>query len=407
MERLRDYKFEKLVSGQASGVEDFFEKLIKKQFVNKDAIKELHHSLMKYVTLEGATFFLRLYGSFQKDSYDLLRRGFLTEYQDKTRMVFCDNTFSMLFAGLKIAGISVSEVQLLEYLKQRQLICSFGMTSNERELSYYTPTKAIRVPVNSKGWYQAHIKSTGHSYEGMSENKLSDFFPNPDRVDWSENEIRIVSENLSEEQKRLLIAHFIRLVHPLNSFLVPKKNHIQYEGKRIGEELEVILYVRDYLKKEFLEEYKEFEEISMGHSFAEIETQIKDITWFEEPISTPKKVASKNKKPKTKKAFKEKTIGYEDEEDDILKLEKQLKSIGKEVFVAILFAEIRDNSSVSIEEIALKYPKFKEFKSSSQASRLSTAKSIFKNTLEIEALNIIIDSARLDDKTRELAKSYL
>ena len=406
MESLRTYKFEKLTSGNASGVEELFDKLIKQQFSQKESIKSLHRSLMKYINLEGATFFLRLYGSFPKDSYDLLRRGFVTEYEDNTRMVFCDNTFSMFFSGLKIAGISVSEFQLLDYLKQRQLICSFGLTSKEKEFSFYKPQQAIKVPVNINGWYQAHIKSTGHSFVGMTKSKLSDFFPNPERKEWSENEIRSVSENLSQEQRQLLIAHFIRLVHPLNSFLVPKKNHVQYDGKRIGEEVELILYVRNYLKNEFPEEYKEFEEISMGHLFDESKTKIKEITWFEDPIKGIMKGLKKGKNTIKRVKEKEITSGFtEDKENSIVNLEKNLKSVGKEVFVEILYPALLNDLNVAAEEIAIQNVKFNNFKS--QKTRLSTARSIFRKGLEIEALNIISNSTKLDDKVRLLARSYM
>lgn len=406
MERLRAHKFERLSSGSALNVEELFEKVIKPQFAHKEAIKELHNSLMKYVKLEGATFFLRLYGSFPKDSYGLLRRGFLTEYQDKTRMVFCDNTFSMIFAGLKISGISLSENQISEYLSQKQLICSFGLTTKEKELSYYTPQKAIRLPFNAKGWYQAHIKSTGHSFDGMSEKKLSDLFPNPNRAEWNEDKIRKTSENLSDEQKKLLIAHFIRLVHPLNSFLVPKRNHIKYDGKRIGEELEVILHVRDYLKKEFPSEYKEFEEISMGHPFPETSTKITNITWFEDPVTEVTRKGVTKKKEKSTKEKTEKDVAAADiEEETIIHLEKQLKSIGKDVFVMILYPALYENLDVTTEEIASKHPKFAAFKS--QKNRLSTAKSIFKKGLQIEALNSIVNSSRLDSEVRDIAENYL
>src|SRR5690606_18736710 len=124
------------------------------------------------------TFFVRLYGSFSKDKYDLLRRGFLTEYPNKYRMVFCDNTFSMLFTGFKLAGVSFTEKDIKELFLQNKLVCSFGLTRNERELSYYSPEGALKVNLNSKGWYLAHINPVGYNFEGKS---IKDVFENPDR----------------------------------------------------------------------------------------------------------------------------------------------------------------------------------------------------------------------------------
>jgi hypothetical protein len=67
-----------------------------------------------YLNMDNKTLFLRLYGSYPKDKYDLLRRGFLTEYPCKTKISFCDNTFSMLFTGLKLANIPLTNLKLAD-----------------------------------------------------------------------------------------------------------------------------------------------------------------------------------------------------------------------------------------------------------------------------------------------------
>lgn len=407
MERLRHHKFEKLSSGNAVNVEEFFEKIIKPQFIHKEKIQELHKTLMNYVKLDDATFFLRLYGSFPKDSYHLLRRGFLTEYPDKTMMAFCDNTFSMIFAGLKIGGFSISEEQLADYLKQKQLICSFGLTSKEKELSYYSPQKAIRVALNSKGWYQAHIKPTGYGFGELSKKNLQEFFPNPDRNEWDINKIRKTSENLPLEHKQLLVAHFVRLVHPLNSFLVPKKNHVIYSGKRIGEEVELIKYVRNYLRNQFPSEYEEFENITLSHSFPDSISSLNNISWYEEPVDNKSNKNVVKGKKQLKTVSDNNSIIKEEVEELDNKLEKWLKSIGKEVFIEILYPALQENRAVTKEEIAKTYQKFSTYTSNSQNSRLSTGRSIFDKGLECEALQIIIDSSRLDSNVSVKARKYL
>ena len=86
-------------------------------------------------------------------------------------------------------------------------------------------------------------------------------------------------------------------------------------------------------------------------------------------------------------------------------LDKWLKSIGKATFVEILFPALRDNINVTYKEIAEKYPKYENYKS--QQARLSTARSIFHNGLELKALQIIAGSSRLDANVVEKAKLYL
>ena len=41
----------------------------------------------------------------------------------------------MLFTGLKLANIPLTNIKLSDYLSQKSLITSFGVTSKEKELS--------------------------------------------------------------------------------------------------------------------------------------------------------------------------------------------------------------------------------------------------------------------------------
>jgi len=86
-------------------------------------------------------------------------------------------------------------------------------------------------------------------------------------------------------------------------------------------------------------------------------------------------------------------------------LDKKLKSIGKATFVEILYPSLRDNINVSYKAIAEKYPKYENYKS--QQARLSTARFIFHNRLELKALQIIANSSRLSPNVVEKARLYL
>ena len=405
MEKIKEYKFDTVKSGEARNIEDFFEKLIKPQFENKEAIKQIHKSLMNYLNRKDATYFVRLYGSFLPDRYGELRRGFLTEYPDKTRMVFCDNTFSMLFAGFKIANISYSEKELDDLFKSRNLVCSFGLTTKEKELCYYLPSKALKVNLNSKGWYLAHIKPAGYGF--TKENfSIRNFFENPDRKEWDlSTKTRKAKENLNENELKMLKAHFVRLIHPLNSFLVPKKNHVDYDGKNIGEENELLLYVQNYLKKEFPEEYNEFDAITLDYSFPIQNKDLKDIKWFESEIKKPK---NKNMKPIKEKSSKQEQMTEKDDdtEERSLNLDRRLRSIGKETFI-MLYPEIKNNPEITVDEIAKKYLHYSKYTFESQRGRLSSAKSIIKSGLAEEALNNIIDSKLVDEEIKNKAKQLL
>ena len=279
MENVKDFCFEKVMAGNSISIPNFYDTIIKQQFTNIDTIKKTHDALMSYLNMDNKTFFLRLYGSYPKDKYDLLRRGFLTEYPCKTKISFCDNTFSMLFTGLKLANIPLTNLKLADYLSQKSLITSFGVTSKEKELSYYTSKNALRIDLNSKGWYLAHIKPVGYGYMDLD---LKSLFPNPPRHEWNtDSKVRISQTNLSEDQNRIIKAHFLRFIHPLNSFLLPKRNLINYEGSNLGEEIELISYVSEKIKIIFKDQYDEFDTISMKYDFQPSNTNISNIEWVD------------------------------------------------------------------------------------------------------------------------------
>ena len=99
-------------SGNADNISDFFNQIIKDQFSDKEAIKAIHKALLSYINRNDAVFILRLYGSAPKKRYELLRRGFLTDYPDGRKMVFCDNTFVMPFMAMKLEGMTSAVLKI-------------------------------------------------------------------------------------------------------------------------------------------------------------------------------------------------------------------------------------------------------------------------------------------------------
>jgi len=292
-DQLKKIKYKKVSNGSVSNTAELFKKIIKPQFENISAINEIHRSIIDYVNRESPTYFIRLYGQFKPEKYKLQRRGFLTEYPDKTKTVFCDNTFTLLFTGMKLAGLSFTDIQLKNFLNQKQLIVGFGQVSDEKELAYYDPKGAIRF--NLKGWYQAHIYPVGKGFYGKG---LMKYFPNPERNEYNlKNKKRFLSQNLSMDELKVLKAHFLRLIHPFNSFLIPNQKHIQYDGKNIGEEADVINYVKSKIHELFPQQYQEFESyVNLEYQFPKPKKIIEKIKWFTESKNNPPKKVNNNQK---------------------------------------------------------------------------------------------------------------
>lgn len=92
-------------------------------------------------------------------------------------------------------------------------------------------------------------------------------------------------------------------------------------------------------------------------------------------------------------------------EEDI-KIRELLKTIGMKSFVD-LFPIISKNPTVSVLELTNLFPEFSRYTANSQSTKLSNAKSIFKNEWEIEALKIIVDSYKVGPVLRLKAKELL
>ncbi|TGN29179.1 hypothetical protein [Empedobacter tilapiae] len=377
------YKLPQVTEGSAQNTAELFDTLIKEQFSNKEQIIAQHKSLMEYVKQPVATYFIRLYGSFTKDKYNNLRRGFLTEYLDGNRIVFCDNTFALNFTAAKAAGLPYTRQDINEFLNQKQLVFSFGITTEERELSYYDPRGAKRQNINPAGWTLAHIKPVGYGFNG---DYLQTTFPNPNREEWNPlTKVRTVEDKLSENELSIARAHFLRLVHPLNSFLLPKNNLVQYEGKRLGEEADLIKFVHQYLKEQFPAEMDELESVIMHYDFPE-PAPFGNIKWF------GLERVLKEQEIEIDQLLQDQGIDEVYENDSSFKLLKTLRSIGMKTFRDGLYPVLKSNLDTTVQDIITAYPRYASYAEGSKKSRLSSAKTIFKNGLEEEALELIANS---------------
>lgn len=419
LKKIKELGLIKLKEGQATGAMDFFEQIIKPQFEkNEDVIRTIHKALIKYIKSDDVVYAVRLYFSYKKVNYDRLRRGFLTVFPDGKKMLFCDNTFAMPFAALKLHGEDYTYEELIEYMNQSNVLCGFSTTEAERKLAYYSCNSETRINLNKEGWYLAHILPVGYGYK---KGAISSMIPNPDRGEWenSDDKVRYVRKSLPSDVEDALRAHFLRLVHPLNSFVVPKQSLLKYEGKNIGEEIELIDIVRDYIQKRFPEEYNELSKFIQAHENNNLKDHTTDkigiIVWTNSKGVKKKKVSKNNSKSTSKNVLvsdKDKEpskTGYTatsvwKSKDDQLK--KLLNACGKQAFVNYLFPSLSKDTNVTVQDIARLYPECNDFSANSQNTRLSKARTIFKNGWEYDALEIIADS-RADPQTRQKAKELL
>lgn len=432
LDQLREFEYPKINSGQASTIKDFFEVVIKPQFAKIDAIKRQHRELMDYVNSTPTTFFIRAHGSQKRENYGLLRRGFLSQYNNGVEYCFCDNTFALMFTSMKLAGVSMTKDELNAFFQKRNVKCGFAQTSPEKDLAIFTNEGVFHSNLNSNGWYLAHIYSVGVNYSlGKNDsdkdfsNQRDKYFPIGDRSEWSnETKIRRIDSIPSKEEMDLLKAHFVRFTHPLNNFLVPNRSSLKYNrGNLIGEEQELISYVSEYLKETFKEEYAE-----MSDMIYKLDMTGKDIVSIEN-IQWGLGVGKKNSKKKgVKKAATPKAVRVEEkiipanavdlngtiivkEEDEEIIVDKKvdtlslLRRMGSEAFI-YYYLPLKSDPDIEVKELASFAPKSTTWTEGSKRSRASVAKRIFKEEREEEVLKLILNQ-NVDANLKNMAKQYL
>ncbi len=141
----------------------------------------------------------------------------------------------------------------------------------------------------------AHIKPTGKNFKGKP---IKDFFERPERLGYkNDSKIRSVNYDLNEIELKVVKDHFLRLIHPLNSFLVPKHPISNYNKgnieaiKPIGEQEELILYVEDYIKNKFKNIYDEFNLLTESQELVLPKDLITKIQWgLSKEVKKEKKV---------------------------------------------------------------------------------------------------------------------
>lgn len=320
-------KIEQLPQGKAITIENLWNDLIKKYLPDKETVIKWHDLLMEYIKLDKAVFAIRAFNSEKPEKYGDLRRGFLTQTSKDYLFFYTDNYFSAYFYKMAMDKFVPEFEEFCSLLYERKFPSRFRqITSLEREMM---AVKMGRDPgINKAGFKLSHIMNVGKGYY-YEQQKLSlvkkivnKYFPRGERTDW-----RLVKQNefesyylrnldVPQEARKFIVAQFLRLVHPLNMFLSPKrgceKNSVCAD---IGEYDKLINYAYQYNMETYPEIYKEYLSLIMIDEDSRIYSDGQDIIDIE--YGSYKKVVPKTKTDKEIRELEKK----------IKELEKRLASI--------------------------------------------------------------------------------
>lgn len=247
----------KFESQSAETIDEFFENCIRKNLPKKGIVAQWDSLLKKYIKDPEAVFFIRRYASTKDENKNWdIRRGFLTVCNN-VKYVFVDNFFSQYFYAMAINEFVPDYVDFKDYIINRKI--PYGYSNACEEKNHQAYLKGHTYPLNRKGWKLSHIFPANEDYLGINYRKYaSDLFPRGTYGDFVKQgdfqyPCRIVNKHVSQENLDIIIAHFLRIVHPINYFITPKVKY-QMSGKGIkdiGEFPEMINYMKNVLNKEY------------------------------------------------------------------------------------------------------------------------------------------------------------
>lgn len=247
LERIDSVDLPRLQSGHAKTIEDFYDNCIELVLPCPSVAAEWHHLLLRYAQDPEAIFFIRRFASASNKNWSGIRRGFLTEYRDGSGYVFCDNYFAHYFFVMALDGFVPSYDDFKSAVLNR--IFPYGSRSTKEEASLQAYPKGKPTKLNANGWKLAHLFSVnGNDYSFDYRNRISDLFPRGTRDEWEDDDNmyprRLIDRTMSEDERTILKAHFLRLSDPLNYFLVPKtSNEHDKCGNNIGEHEPLLNYI--------------------------------------------------------------------------------------------------------------------------------------------------------------------
>ena len=226
-----------LKTGYAKDLDELWKNLIEPNLPEVSVVQRWHEVLTEYIKRSDVVFFVRAFGSYTsgKKDKDKLRRGYYNTTDHNFNIAYCDNFFTSYFYSMAYDNYCPAFEDFESIMKSRKFPCGFLQTKEENEYAAFFHGK--NPSITNKGYKIAHIYSAGENYnENSPYRTVGDFcdalFPRGVNTEWSQtnNDIyggyhyRHVKMNQLEANsaKVFAIAHFIRTVHPINYFLVPK-----------------------------------------------------------------------------------------------------------------------------------------------------------------------------------------
>lgn len=264
-------KLMRLADGKACDIEEFWNNFIEPNLPCEEAVIGWHSILLKYIK-DNPTFSLRVFGSYVNKQNDptMLRRGFVNTCNQNFKTVYADNFFTSYFFSMAYDNYVPDYEEFKKMMDSRKFPAGYMSTREEDKYRGFQRGKDPKIQF--KGYKIAHIYDAGRNFDFAYEmNTVGKFcklyFPRGEYDDWNglttdrygTYHCRDVKIENQDKQKvyDFLVAHFLRTVHPINYFLVPKQGLISfYDNGVLKDEIGEYEPLIQFVEKKISERYK-------------------------------------------------------------------------------------------------------------------------------------------------------
>lgn len=258
--------------GDAKTIKDFFETFIKDKLPKKHIVKKWHKLLMEYIKDDSNIGCAIRYGNSGSKSLSLckesgylkLRRGWLTiNTTDNFSYFYADNYLSSFIYKMALDEFVPTLDEFKELINNHKFPYGFDFHHDKIYEAQYVTIPTAKEPGFLGNYKLSHIFNSGMNYlvDGTKYTKIKDlsekYFDIGSRNQW-DNVEKIRRISISKKEKEVIIAHFLRFVHPINYMLTPSKGKHTCVCSDVGEYPILINYMKQYLKETYNEIYDEF-----------------------------------------------------------------------------------------------------------------------------------------------------
>lgn len=229
----------KLCSGTSITIDDFYKDCIAQNLLPAKNVLAWHKMLMDYANRPDAVFWIRYYESGSKASGRWNnRRACVTRFKDGFSYVFVSNFDAHEILNMVRLGVDPDIDEFAELMTSFKYPMHYdpGTSCEESDINAYpnigTPRGGI---LTFEHWYLAHINDIKSEFvrdDGtyraidISGSEGMRIYPRGSMSDWkldkaSGHMIRELPYSLTPEEKKLVKAHFLRFIDPLNYYVTP------------------------------------------------------------------------------------------------------------------------------------------------------------------------------------------